>query len=827
MRAILGLGFLLSVAPVAAQSGTILGTVRDEGGDPVPRVAIRLRATEFRATTDGAGRFQLNRVPDGDWVLEMRALGFAPIDRAVTVAGDPLILQLRLERRVFDLGAIIVEGASRAPEEVLETPVAVGVASRDALVAATLSGETPRALRQVPGVDVVQSDLFDYNVNARGFNSTLNRSVLVLVDGRDIAVPFLGSQEWAAVTFAPEDLEQMEFIRGPGSALYGANAFNGVVNITTPPVREALGTRVTIGAGDRETFRADMRHGGQLPGGTLAYRVSGGYQRSLGFSTSRTRYDAGDFAAEYAPATPDPVEPPPPGFEQLPLNGQTADPSTGTASGDVAPVVNYYGAGRLDWHRASGVMTFDAGMAHVENELFMTGIGRFQVDGARRPWARVRWESEQFTMSGWYSGRIALEPQRLLTSGQPVDDHSAIWQAETQFTSALGPEVTMILGGSARWQMVNTNQTLMAAADDDRTDGYYAAFGQLDWRLTDRVRLLAAGRVDAGNLFDAQFSPRGALIWRVGAEHALRMTASRAFLTPSQIEYFLSGTATVQDLSPLENGLRGSPLGPALAPVPPGTLFTNSSAVPILVRGNRNLQPEDVLSFELGYKGRPATPLFVTVDLFFSRRDNFVTSLLPAVSVNPDYPAWTAPPEVGLGTAGVIEGAVRSALQGTLAQFGLTRLADGSTAIVLSYGNAGLAEDYGVESGASLWLARTMRVDGSATLYRSDIKQQATGDTLVPNTPGFKGTFGVTYQGVNGIDLGVQWRGQGSFEWRSGLYRGRVPAYATVDMHAGWQVTPLLRVHGVAMNVLNDRHFEAYGGAVTGRRVLGGVTATF
>ena len=828
IRASLSLFGVLGALPLQAQNGAILGIVRDEGNEPVARVAVHLTGTTLQDITDTEGRFHLAPVADGEHRLEVRALGYGPVDRAVTVSGGTqVVILVRVERRVFNLGAILVEGASRTPEEMLETPVAISVAPREALRAATLSGETPRALRQMPGVDVVQSDLFDYNINVRGFNSTLNRSLLVLVDGRDVAIPFLGSQEWAGLSFAPEDLEQIEFVRGPGSALYGANAFNGVVNITTPSAREAIGTRVTIGGGGRETFRADIRHGGQLRDGRLGYRVSAGYQRALGWSVSRTRYDGADFAAEYAPATADPVIAPPPGFEQRPVNGQSADPATGTASGDALPVVNYYGAGRADWYRGNGTFTLDGGMAHVENEIFMTGIGRFQVGAARRPWARARWESTGFMVSGWYSSRVALEPQRLLLNNQLVDDHSAIWQVETQITRMVGRQITLILGSSARVQQVNTNETLMEAADDDRTDGYYAAFTQLDWRLAPRLRLVTAARLDAGNLFDPQFSPRSALIWRVGAEHALRVTASRAFLTPSQIEYFLSGTATVQDLTPLEDGLRVSPLGAALAAVPQGTLFSNSSAVPVLVRGNRNLRPEGVLSVELGYKGRPLLPLFLTVDVFASRRTDFVTSLLPATGVNPEYAAWTAPAEIGPALQPVVEGAVRQALKGTLAQYGLTRLRDGTTAIVLSYGNAGLAEDYGLESGASLWLAESVRLDGSATWYRSRIKQQAAGDTLVPNTPTLKGAFGVSYQGANGVEFGVDARGQRSFEWRSGIYRGTIPAFATLDVNAAWQVHPLLRLHGIAMNVLGERHFEAYGGAVTGRRILGGLTATF
>ena len=67
----------------------------------------------------------------------------------------------------------------------------------------------------------------------RGFNSSLNRRILTLIDGRDPSVPFLGSQEWAAVSFPMDELATVELVRGPGSALYGANAFSGVLNMTT------------------------------------------------------------------------------------------------------------------------------------------------------------------------------------------------------------------------------------------------------------------------------------------------------------------------------------------------------------------------------------------------------------------------------------------------------------------------------------------------------------------------------------------------------------------------------------------------------------------
>src|SRR5918999_1124157 len=107
----------------------------------------------------------------------------------------------------------------------------------------SITGQAPLALQTVPGVDVVQSGVNDFNVNARGFNSSLNRRVLTLQDRRDLAIAFLGSQEWNGLAQPLDDLGKVEMVRGPGSALYGANAFSGVVNITTPEAREVLGSK--------------------------------------------------------------------------------------------------------------------------------------------------------------------------------------------------------------------------------------------------------------------------------------------------------------------------------------------------------------------------------------------------------------------------------------------------------------------------------------------------------------------------------------------------------------------------------------------------------
>src|SRR5690606_7802286 len=115
------------------------------------------------------------------------------------------------------------------------------------------------------------------------------------------------------------------------------------------------------------------------------YKITAGYNRSDTWSRSRTAFDSLDLRREYADATdPNTV---PKTFatgqamiEATPLNGQMRDPTTGVASGDREPLVNMYGTGRLDYYALNGsVGTLEGGASRVQNEMFVTGIGRVQI----------------------------------------------------------------------------------------------------------------------------------------------------------------------------------------------------------------------------------------------------------------------------------------------------------------------------------------------------------------------------------------------------------------------------------------------------------------
>jgi iron complex outermembrane receptor protein len=695
-----------------------------------------------------------------------------------------------------------------------------------------VTGQVPLALGTAPGVDLVQSGMNDFNLNARGYNSTLNRRVLVLQDSRDLSIAFLGAQEWNGMSLPAEDLGRIEVVRGPGSALYGANAFAGVVNINTPTAREVVGTKVTLAGGELGTLRADVRQAGLFSAGRLGYRVNLGYNRSDTWTRSRTDTSSRDFFDEYAEGTDAPITRVAP--ELRPLSGQDTLPLSQNRRtvGDRDDLVNRYGAVRLDYYADNGAVgTVEGGATQVENEVFVTGIGRVQVLKGFKPWSRLAWAAPQFNVTAWYTGRDTKDPQVSLASGAPLIEHSAIFQVEGQVHRGFASDAgRIVLGASFRQYNVNTDSSLMAPSDDDRSDTYYSGYGQVEYKPTPQIRVVLAGRLDDSDLIDPFFSPKGAVVFSPNDKHSFRITANQAFQTPNYSEWFLRVPAgRPANLSLLEAGLRASPLGPALAGVPAGTLFTTSSGVPVLALGNRDLIVEKVNGFEAGYKGSLSSKLYVGIDVYHNRLSNFVTDLLPGV--NPNFGRWTAPSQVPAQFHAPLEAAVRQQLLAAnqpIAANGLTRLANGNTAIVLSYANAGSVKEKGLEFGAGYHLTDEVRVEGSYTFFDFDPPEGSlAGDQLLPNTPKHKGSLNVQYSGAQGLDLGLMLRRQTAFNWAAGVFSGVVDWSQTVNVNAGYRVGNNLRIHAVATNVFDQKRFHIYGGSVVGRRVIAGVTATF
>jgi iron complex outermembrane receptor protein len=166
------------------------------------------------------------------------------------------------QKSLEDLMNIEVTSVSKREQKTSQAAAAIFVISRDDI---RHSGalNIPDLLRMVPGLDVAQIDSGNWAISARGFNNQYSNKLLVLIDGRTVYSPLFAGVFWDAQNLALENIERIEVIRGPGSAVWGSNAVNGVINIITTSAGETHGGHIVAGAGNDSVGPETVGYGGK------------------------------------------------------------------------------------------------------------------------------------------------------------------------------------------------------------------------------------------------------------------------------------------------------------------------------------------------------------------------------------------------------------------------------------------------------------------------------------------------------------------------------------------------------------------------------------
>lgn len=162
-----------------------------------------------------------------------------------------------------ELMNVEVTSVSRRPEKLSDTASAIQVVTNEDI---RRSGATsiPEALRLAGNLDVAEQNSHEWNISARGFNTDLANKLLVLIDGRTVYTPLFSGVFWDAQDYLLEDVDRIEVISGPGGTLWGANAVNGVINITTKSAKDTQGGYVEAGGGSQLQGFGGVRYGGVL-----------------------------------------------------------------------------------------------------------------------------------------------------------------------------------------------------------------------------------------------------------------------------------------------------------------------------------------------------------------------------------------------------------------------------------------------------------------------------------------------------------------------------------------------------------------------------------
>ncbi|MGB1376104.1 MAG: carboxypeptidase regulatory-like domain-containing protein, partial [Rhodothermales bacterium] len=218
--------FLLFVAmPAAAQNGTVSGTITvEEDGAALPGanvVALDDNGSIVGgAATDVNGEYSFS-IAAGTYTVRARYVGFQDCEVEVTVAsGERVTVDCGLSQSGLELNTVVVT-SSRRQEKALDAPASVSVLSAED-VTSTVTGSSVEALRTTPGVDMQQTGVDRREMVLRGFNNAFSGAAFVMTDYRQAAVPSLAVNIYSIMGNLSNDIDRVEVVRGPGSALYGA-----------------------------------------------------------------------------------------------------------------------------------------------------------------------------------------------------------------------------------------------------------------------------------------------------------------------------------------------------------------------------------------------------------------------------------------------------------------------------------------------------------------------------------------------------------------------------------------------------------------------------
>ncbi len=495
-----------------------------------------------------------------------------PPPAAITSPSGPTVVPSS-SSRLDDIYDAQLYSASRYSQSPLDAPSATHVITRDEIRMTGMSN-IAEILRRVPGMDVMTNSPADVNLSIRGFNQRLSNKLLVLVDGRSVYFDPLGTVFWHTLTIGVEDIERIEVIRGPASALYGANAFAGVVNIITRLPGE--GTAEFVGsAGSHGWLHEYASASGRK--GPIGWRISGGFDNALRFSqeVSKDRIDTKRNFKNQELA-----------WRMLRANGALSY----KMSDDVALIARGgVSRGQSEWQAVSGLRDFglDADLNAFVSAQLDTKYGLAKV---------------------FYNSLTARgSPQHVPLGNDPYlfDTKSDTFDAETMYSGEFDLVVkhNLQLGGSYRRKRVDWSYL-----DEKHEEHHFALFLQDSLQLKDWLRLQASFRADFHPLLEKPpLSPRAAIIVRPSNDSAIRLSAGTAFRTPSFLESYIDVGANF-DVPALTGTTRGSE-----------------------VLGI-SLEPESVFSLELSY-ANSASSFFDTEILgYYSRVSNLTPIPTPNAS---------------------------------------------------------------------------------------------------------------------------------------------------------------------------------------------------
>ena len=235
---------MLLFCGISFSQTTITGSVVDDNSQPIPGANVIIVGTSTGTVTDFDGNFSLTTNLNSPFTLQASSVGFETVTEEVTSNNQKITFVLKEGTSLDE----VVISASRTPERIFESPVTV---ERFGLkqIKNTASADFYGGLENLKGVDINTNSLTFKSINTRGFATFANTRFMQLVDGMDNAAPALNFPLGNLLGMVETDVQSVELLPGASSALYGANAFNGILFMTSKNPFDHEGIRVSFKQG--------------------------------------------------------------------------------------------------------------------------------------------------------------------------------------------------------------------------------------------------------------------------------------------------------------------------------------------------------------------------------------------------------------------------------------------------------------------------------------------------------------------------------------------------------------------------------------------------
>ena len=411
------------------------------------------------------------------------------------LAGLPMEELLRTE----------VSSVLKHSSELVNSPAATTVLRREDILrlgATTL----PDLLRVVPGLHVAQIDGNKWGVSARGFNGFFGGKLLVLVDGRSIYNSIYSGVFWDASDVPLDNIARIEIVRGPGAALWGANAVNGVINIVTRSAHETQGGQATVSTGNVDQGSASLRWGSITEDGAAWRLYSQSRHRAAqsavvgnGNPGDSTRADRVGFRADGAP-----------GGNTWMLTGEAYAGQSGGAANPLSTSNDISGQhllGRINRRLDSGsTLQVQAYLDHS--------------------WRR--------------------EP----SSGSVLEETVA--DLDLQHTVELTPAHRLLWGGGWRqYRFDSVGSAKLSFTPGNSIKNIANLFIQDEWTvLPDTLQIIAGARLEQVPNHQAELQPNLRAVWQAAPRHTLWAGTASAVRSPNQVDTAIRYTGAGLDLPP-------------------------------------------------------------------------------------------------------------------------------------------------------------------------------------------------------------------------------------------------------------------------------------